>query len=287
MREINHLVKPFLKWAGGKRQLADQIVPIIPSSPKTYYEPFIGAGAILFAKQPQNAVINDLNTQLCLTYEVIRDNVEELIEILQQHKESNETIGADYFYKIREVDRDTKAFNNLSKVEKSARMIYLNKTCYNGLYRVNSQGLFNTPYGRYKNPAICEAEVLRAIHNYFESSNITILNGDFAAAVCDAKKGDFVYFDPPYDSPNCTNFTGYQADGFDHTEQLRLRDLMIDLTERGVKCLLSNASTDFISEIYSKEVCSKFETKTVKASRNINSNGDGRGKVDEVLVRNW
>ncbi|MCK9333164.1 MAG: DNA adenine methylase, partial [Candidatus Cloacimonetes bacterium] len=216
MREKNHLVKPFLKWAGGKRQLAEQIVPSIPSNFRTYYEPFIGAGAILFNKQPKKAIINDLNEQLCNTYEVIRDNVEELIVMLQNHIRENKDDGAKYFYQMREADRDSTKFNNMSKVEKAARIIYLNKTCYNGLYRVNSSGLFNTPYGYYSNPAICESDVLRAIHNYFNSSEITILNGDFATAVEDAEKGDFVYFDPPYDSPNCTNFTGYQAGGFDH-----------------------------------------------------------------------
>lgn len=287
MKETNHLVKPFLKWAGGKRQLAEKIVRFIPANPKTYYEPFVGAGAILFAKQPKKAIINDLNEQLCLTYEVIRDNIEELIEVLQLHKKANENIGAQHFYDVREMDRDTVNFYNLNKVEKAARMIYLNKTCYNGLYRVNSSGLFNTPYGRYKNPAICESEVLRAIHNYFEKNEITILNEDFAVAVEDAEKGDFVYFDPPYDSPNCTNFTGYQAGGFDQDEQLRLRDLMLDLTDRGVKCLLSNAATDFIKEEFSTEKCTGFTIEHVEAKRNINSNGDGRGKVEEVLVRNW
>jgi DNA adenine methylase len=163
-------------------------------------------------------------------------------------------------------------------------MIYLNKTCYNGLYRVNSAGLFNTPYGRYKNPAICEAEVLRAVSKYLSEKNIRILNEDFETAVVDASQGDFVYFDPPYDSPDLTNFTGYQANGFYRDEQIRLRDTMLELTERGVKCLLSNSSTDFINEIYN---CPEFKTEYVQAARMINSCADGRGSVQEVLVRNW
>lgn len=273
----NKLVKPYLKWAGGKRQLVPDIIRYIKGY-NTYYEPFVGAGAVLFALQPKKAIINDLNQQLCYTYEAIRDNVQELIELLEHHKEQN---CSDYYYQVREEDRDLN-FENKSIVSKAARMIYLNKTCYNGLYRVNSQGLFNTPYGRYKNPTIFEKEVLLAVSTYLNSNDITILNVDFSEAVESAKKGDFVYFDPPYDSPNCTNFTGYQAGGFDHDEQKRLRELMYSLTDKGVKCLLSNADTPFIEELYSD-----FTIERVYASRNINSNALGRGKVAEVLIRNW
>lgn len=276
----NKLIKPYLKWAGGKRQLANEIAARVPRY-NVYYEPFVGAGAILFHLQPDKAVINDLNEQLYYTYISIRDNVDELIELLEEHQQRN---IKDYYYEIREMDRSPD-FAKMSTVAKAARLIYLNKTCYNGLYRVNSQGLFNTPYGRYKNPAICEKEVLRAINKYFESSDIEILNGDFEAAVEGAKRGDFVYFDPPYDSPNCTNFTGYQADGFDKDQQLRLRDCMCDLSDRGVRCLLSNAKTDFIDSIYGE--IPSFTIEYVEAKRPINSNGAGRGKVTEVLVRNW
>ena len=275
------LVKPYLKWAGGKRQLADTIRSFCPDRFSKYYEPFVGAGAILFDLQPKHAVINDLNEQLYYTYLAVRDNVEELITLLEQHQKKN---TKDYYYEIRALDR-TEEFNSLSIVEKAARLIYLNKTCYNGLYRVNSQGLFNTPYGRYVNPAICEREVLRHINRYFKNNDLTILNGDFEIAVSTAKKGDFVYFDPPYDSPNCTNFTGYQAGGFDHDEQTRLRDCMVDLTKKGVRCLLSNASTDFINRIY-REI-PEFTIEYVEAKRPINSDSNGRGNVTEVLVRNW
>lgn len=279
----NKLVKPFLKWAGGKRQLVDAITPYIPKY-DTYFEPFIGAGAILFSQQPHKAAINDLNSQLCTTYRAIRDNVDELIEELKYHTEQNQIRGADYYYEIREMDRNPN-FKTLSDVKIASRMIYLNKTCYNGLYRVNQQGLFNTPYGRYKNPAICEEEVLRAINKYFDKNQVSILNGDFAEATKEAKKGDFVYFDPPYDSPNCTNFTGYQASGFDHDEQTRLMETMSDLTERNVKCLLSNAATPFIEELYSQNKA--FHIEYVEATRMINSDANGRGKVKEVLIRNW
>jgi DNA adenine methylase len=283
MTKKNELVKPFLKWAGGKRQLLEQILPLIHTK-GTYYEPFIGGGAVLFALQPKKAVINDLNEQLCLTYTAVRDHPDELIKLLKKHAEQNKKDGSEYYYRIRDKDRK-KEFAALSDTEKAARLIYLNKTCYNGLYRVNSAGLFNTPYGYYKNPGICEEEVLRAVSRYFNENEVTILNEDFEKSVESAKKGDFVYFDPPYDSPNCTNFTGYQAGGFDHEDQTRLRDLMVDLKEKGVKCLLSNSKTDFIEELY--EDRSIFTVQEVSASRMINSDALGRGKVPEVLVRNW
>jgi len=163
-------------------------------------------------------------------------------------------------------------------------LIYLNKTCFNGLYRVNSSGNFNTPYGHYKNPSIFEKKVLRAVSRYLSENDIRIQSGDFADAISDASEEDFVYFDPPYDSPDSTNFTGYHAFGFNRTEQIRLRDTMLDLTNLGVKCLLSNSSTDFIKDLYG---CPEFKIDYVEASRMINSNAAGRGKIQEILVRNW
>lgn len=280
----NSLVKPYLKWAGGKRQLLPEIKKYLPRdfSSYKYYEPFVGAGALLFERQPKKAVINDYNAQLILTYTVIRSSVNELIEVLKVHNENN---SDKYFYEIRSKDRDSEAFNALSDVEKAARLIYLNKTCYNGLYRVNSQGLFNAPYGRYVNPAICDEPVLRAIHKYLsDNEEILILNDDFANAVKTADNKAFVYFDPPYHSPDNTNFTGYQADRFDAKEQARLRDIYVELTEKGAKCLLSNSDTAFIRELYSGD---RFEIIHVIAKRAINSDGAGRGSVNEVLIKNW
>ena len=183
----------------------------------------------------------------------------------------------------REDDFQDKLKND--PVSIASRLIYLNKTCYNGLYRVNSQGFFNTPYGRYENPAIYDEEVLRAIHKYFVASKIVIKTGNFDKAVSTAKKGDFVYFDPPYDSPNCTNFTGYQADGFNHEQQEKLRDLAIRLTDKGVKCLLSNADTKFIRELFDDK--ETFKIFVIKAKRMISSNVNTRGLVDEVLIKNY
>ncbi|HHV16529.1 MAG TPA: DNA adenine methylase [Gelria sp.] len=278
MGRKNPLTKPFLKWAGGKRQLIPEIAKHVPKF-STYYEPFVGAGAVFFHLQPNRAIINDSNSQLIMTYRVIKDNLDELIAILELHKQNN---SEKYYYKIRELDREPDVFKSLSDAQKAARLIYLNKTCYNGLYRVNSQGLFNVPYGRYKNPVIYEPAVLLAINKSLNSANVTIMDGDYADALINADKKSFVYLDPPYHSPDNTNFTGYQAGGFDEKEQIRLRDTYKELTNRGVRCLLSNSDTSFIRELYRD-----FTIETVEVSRAINSNPDGRGKVNEVLIKNY
>ncbi|MDR0673403.1 MAG: DNA adenine methylase [Zoogloeaceae bacterium] len=284
-RRKEPLVKPYLKWAGGKRQLLSEIKKRLPGrfGGFQYYEPFVGAGALLFDQQPRRAVINDNNEQLVLTYRVIRDHIDELVAALNMHKAHDNEI---YYYQVREQDRDGAAFAGLSDVQKAARLIYLNKTCFNGLYRVNSQGLFNVPYGRYVNPTICNEPVLRAIHRYFNHKNveIEILNGDFDVAVKTAKHGSFIYFDPPYHSPDNTNFTGYQANGFGENEQRRLRDVFVARTNAGAKCLLSNSDTSFIRDIYDD---SRFEIIAVKARRAINSDSARRGEVNEVLIKNW
>jgi len=279
----NPLVKPYLKWAGGKRQLLAEIKKHIPEDLNnyTYYEPFVGAGAVFFELQPPKAVINDFNEQLILTYTIIKENVEDLILLLKKHMKKN---NKEYFYEIRNMDRDTARFSALTDIEKAARMIFLNKTCFNGLYRVNSRGLFNVPYGRYKNPVICEDIVLRQINSYLNSNEINILNNDFERAVLTANKKSFVYFDPPYHSPDKNNFTGYQANGFDENDQERLCDVIKKMTRRGVKCLLSNSDTEYIRELYNHDI---FDIITVQARRAINSNSAGRGAVNEVLIKNW
>jgi DNA adenine methylase len=185
---------------------------------------------------------------------------------------------------MRNLDRDNAAFERLSDIEKAARLIFLNKTCFNGLYRVNSKGLFNVPFGRYKNPAICEEALLRGISTYLNAHEITILNSDFEMAVAGAGEDSFVYFDPPYHKLGKTNFTAYQAEGFGEGEQRRLRDLMVSLTGRGAKCLLSNSDTGFIRELYAQDL---FEIISVQARRAINADSAGRGLVGEVLIRNW
>jgi DNA adenine methylase len=283
MAENNPLVRPFLKWAGGKRQLLSEIKKHLPGNMQdyTYYEPFIGAGAVFFDLQPRKAVINDSNVQLITAYTAIKENVEELIRLLAGHREKN---NKEYFYEIRNLDRDRVKFNRMTNAEKAARLIFLNKTCFNGLYRVNSQGLFNVPRGRYKNPAICEATALRQISGYLNDNEITVLNGDFEYAVMGAGENSFIYFDPPYHSPGRANFTSYQADGFNREDQERLRDVMIKMTNRGARCLLSNSDTEYVRALYDYNF---FDIISVKARRPINSVSAGRGSVNEVLIRNW
>ena len=282
-RRTDPLVKPYLKWAGGKRQILPEIKEHLPQNFRSlhYHEPFLGAGALFLNLQPRRAVVNDNNKELILTYRVIREQVDDLIAMLNVHKQQN---CDTYYYEIREQDRNQDAFHKLTDVQKAARLIYLNKTCFNGLYRVNSQGLFNVPYGRYVNPAICDEVVLQAIHEYLANADIEILHGDFADAVKNAGRKTFIYFDPPYHSPNNTNFTGYLAGGFGDDEQKRLRDVFIERTEAGAMCLLSNSDTQFVRDLYNDE---RFHFFTIKAKRLINSDSAGRGEVDEVLIKNW
>src|SRR5699024_851064 len=273
----NKLSQPFLKWAGGKRQLLPEIRKHIPKKYNTYYEPFVGAGAVLFDLQPKKAVINDVNVELVNVYNVIKNNVEELIEDLKKHENDK-----DYFYAIRDLDRKPE-YNELSPIEKASRLIFLNKTCFNGLFRVNSQGQFNVPFGKYKNPKIVNDIVLKAVHNYMNSNDVTIKNEDFETVVENAKKGDFIYLDPPYDPVSDTSsFTGYSLNGFNKDDQIRLRDTFAELDKRGCKVLLSNSSTDFINDIYSD-----FHIEIVSATRSINSVASKRGKIEEVLVINY
>ena len=277
----NKLVMPVLKWVGGKRQLLPEIKKHKPKTMTAYYEPFVGGGAVLFSLQPKKAVINDINSDLINVYNVIKDNVEELIKELQ----SNEKYlnNAECFYSIREIDREPNKFDKLTNIQKAARVLYLNKTCYNGLYRVNSAGEFNSPFGSYKNPNIVNSEVLRAVSNYFNKADIKFLNGDFANTIENINKGAFVYFDPPYAPISKTsNFTGYNENGFGETEQIRLKELCDELNRKGVNFLLSNSDCQFIRELYKD-----YEITEIKAKRSINSNGNGRGEVSEVLIRNY
>ena len=275
---------PVLKWVGGKRQLLPEIKKYMPKMTKStvYYEPFVGGGAVLFDMQPERAVINDVNHELITVYKVIKDNVEELINELKDEKYSN---TAESFYSIRELDRNAEKYNELTEVEKAARVLYLNKTCFNGLYRVNSIGEFNSPFGRYVNPNIVNEVGLRAVNKYFNEAAITFLNGDFENTVEGIKKGAVVYFDPPYAPISKTsNFTGYNESGFGKEEQIRLKKLCDRLTDKGIHILLSNSDCEFIRELYSDT--ERYEIITVKAKRNINSNGNSRGEVSEVLVKN-
>ena len=244
---------PFVKWVGGKRQLLKHIKPIMPASINTYYEPFIGGGALLFDIKPSVAVINDYNHELINTYNVIRDDVEALIADLKTHVYDKE-----YFYEIRSLDRKPE-YSSMSDLKRASRLLYLNKCCFNGLYRVNSKGEFNSPFGSYSNPDIVNEDTLVAVSKYLNSNKVTTRTGDFEKSVLDAEAGDFVYFDPPYDPVSkSANFTAYSKLGFSREDQERLRDLCVELTDKGVNFLLSNASTDFISSfVYSELIGSE------------------------------
>lgn len=276
----NALVAPVLKWVGGKRQLIETFQPLFPKKINLYCEPFLGGGAVLFKLQPKKAFVNDINSELISVYMVIRDDVEKLILELEKFKNESE-----FFYSVRDWDRNKEKYSSLSDVERAARIIFLNKTCYNGLYRVNNAGEFNTPFGSYRNPNIVNAPVLRAVNKYFNESEITLTSLDYAEVLSNLpkNKNTFVYLDPPYDPISTTsNFTGYSKGGFGREDQVRLRECCDFLHENKIKFMLSNSATEFIFEQYSA-----YNITIIKAKRSINSVGSGRGNVDEVVVRNY
>lgn len=271
----NALLAPILKWVGGKRQLLNDILPLIPGK-GTYIEPFLGGGAVLFAHQPKKAIVNDYNTELMNVYQVVKDAPEQLIQILNIHHANN---SESYYYEIRELDR-TERYKELSQIEKAARILYLNKTCYNGLYRVNSSGYFNSPYGRYKNPNIVNAPTILSMSKYFNDNDITLLQGDYKEVLKKVKKGSFVYLDPPYmPVSSSANFTGYTENGFGYSQQEELKKECDKLREKGIRFIQSNSDCPEIRMLYKD-----YTIKTVQAKRFINSNSAKRGEVSEVLI---
>lgn len=266
---------PIVKWVGGKRQLMYELEINMPKTYNRYFEPFIGGGALFFYLQPDNAYISDMNEELINLYQVVRDNVDELITDLQKHD-----ISKEYFMEIRNIDR-TEEYQNWSNIQKASRFIYLNRTCFNGMYRVNSKGEFNVPFGHYKNPRILDENNLINCSNLLQKTEIK--HADFSEILKKVKKGDFVYFDPPYvPLSETSSFTSYTKDGFNIDMQFKLRDVCDELDSMGVKFLLSNSDTQFVNELYEN-----YNIKKVFASRQINANADGRGKITEVLVRNY
>ncbi|MFC1644948.1 DNA adenine methylase [Patescibacteria group bacterium] len=274
--------KPFVKWVGGKRQLLKQFKTLgfyppdhFDAESATYFEPFVGGGAVFFDLLPQSAVLSDWNGELVITYNVIKDDVEKLIESLKVHKNEKE-----YFLDMRAKD-----LSELSDVEVASRFIYLNRTCFNGMYRVNKSGGFNVPFGKQKNPLICDEDNLRKVSAILE--NVNISKRDYRDVLKDARKGDFIYFDPPYYPLNKTSsFTSYTADGFLEKEQQELRDTYFELHKKGCFVMLSNSNTEFIRDLYS-DLDDKIKINEVSASRMINSVASKRGKIKEVLVVNY
>jgi DNA adenine methylase len=273
--------KPFVKWVGGKRQLLKQfrLMNLYPPerfdiSKGRYFEPFVGGGAVFFDLLPEKGFLSDLNKELITTYNIIKNNVEALISSLKKHKNSKE-----YFLKVRAQNPDV-----LSELSTASRFIFLNRTCFNGMYRVNSKGGFNVPFGDYDNPLICDDKNLRKVSKALQK--VEIKHQDYKAILKKAKKGDFVYFDPPYYPVSKTSsFTSYTLESFLEKEQLELRDTFLELTERGCFVMLSNSDTPFINKIYSKHKGVRISK--VYAGRAINSKGSGRGKITEVLITNY
>ena len=272
-------LQPFTKWTGGKRQLLGELRSYMPETYGRYFEPFVGGGALFFDLAPEKAVINDFNEELINAYRQIKNNPAELINLLIKHKENN---SKEYYLELRSVDRDGR-ISRMTEVERAARILYMLRVDFNGLYRVNSKNQFNVPYGRYKNPKIVDVDLLYQISEYLNENDIEILQTDFAEAVKDAQTGDFVYFDPPYIPLNETSsFTSYTHEGFSYEEQVRLRDTFKELTERGVYAMLSNSSSPLVEELYKD-----FNIYFVEAQRTNGAKSSSRGKISEIIVTNY
>lgn len=263
--------RPFMKWVGGKGQLIQQIWPTLPEQFGSYHEPFMGGAALYFALKPSYATLSDVNAELVDAYRAVKEDVEGVIGALKTHKYEQE-----HYYRMRQVRP-----SDLPLAERAARTIFLNKTGFNGLYRVNRKGEFNVPFGRYTDPQICHEENLRACSSLLQS--VQLVHRDFERVLETARPGDLVYFDPPYVPLSHTAaFTSYIPGGFGAEEHLRLADVFTRLAERGVHVLLSNSDTAFVRQLYRD-----FEIEVVSANRNINAKGDARGPVHEVLVRSY
>lgn len=267
--------RPFLKWAGGKGQLVAELMARTPTFSGRYVEPFVGGGALFFALQPGQALLSDINEELINCYRVVKENVEDLIPELARHQHSRS-----YYYKIRGQDRGADYWI-YSELQRASRLIFLNKCCYNGLYRVNSRGEFNVPFGDYSNPRILDEPNLRGCSLVLTVAELKCQS--FQTTCLDAQAGDFVYLDPPYIPLSDTaNFSDYSAEGFSLESHTQLRDCCRDLDRRGIKFMLSNSETDAVRELYAD-----FHIESVQATRAINSKGSRRGKIGELVIRNY
>lgn len=274
--------KPFVKWAGGKRQLIPILHQNLPLSFGVYYEPFLGGGALLFhilaQKNDQRCSVSDLNSDLVLAYTTIRDQADALIISLKNHEKNYQKDSESYYYSIREsIPRD--------EVEKTSRLIFLNRTCFNGLYRVNSKGKFNVPLGKYTNPNIVNEENIYSVSRILQSCQISIKCRDFEAVLRDAKKGDLVYFDPPYQPISTTaNFTSYTDRDFTYDDLTRLAELCFALDSKGCKVLLSNSASKEVADMFVKN---PWKVTKIEANRSINSNCKKRTGHFELLIKNY
>ncbi|HIH07583.1 MAG TPA: DNA adenine methylase [Candidatus Nitrosotenuis sp.] len=273
--------KPFVKWAGGKRQLIQTIDKYIPDEFGTYFEPFLGGGAVLFHLLSQNpkmkCKVSDLNSDLILAYVTIRDRLDDLLKSLENHSKNYSKNPDSYYYAIR-------ASEPKNQIDKVSRLLFLNRTCFNGLYRVNSKGKFNVPLGRYSNPNIVNEENLTSVSHALQSKNIMINCSDFSAVLSDSRKGDFVYFDPPYQPMSETaNFTSYTNRDFTYKDLENLVKIAAKLSDRGCRVLLSNSNSKEVKEAFSKD----WKLVEVRANRSINSDSTRRTGQKELLIKNY
>lgn len=279
IQQIQSTLQPFTKWTGGKRQLLPVIKSLMPDDYNNYFEPFIGGGAVFFDLIPKKATINDFNSELINCYRQIKDNPEKLIELLTEHQKKN---SKEYYLELRSADRDGR-INDMTDTERAARIMYMLRVDFNGLYRVNSKNQFNVPYGRYKNPKIVDSELILSISSYLNNNDIRILNGDFEEAIKNVQAGDFVYFDPPYIPLSETSaFTSYTHEGFSYEEQVRLRNVFKRLNEKGAYVMLSNSSSPLVEELYEG-----FNIHKVNAIRTNGAKSSSRGKISEIIVTNY
>ena len=274
-------MEPILKWAGGKRKLVKEIIELINLDElkgHRLFEPFVGGGSLSLFLEHNKTSLNDLNAELINVYLMIKNNPKELIDELKIHAKNH---CKDYYYKIRNLDR-TPSFKKMSDLKKAARVIYLNRTCFNGLYRVNSKGYFNVPvgYSTSKKTEMVFTERIKSISKFLNKPNVELTNCDFEEAVSKAKKGDYVYFDPPYDYEP-SGFTSYTSSGFEHKDLLRLRDLCKKLIAKGVHIIVSNNATKYVNKIFKSE---EFNLKYIDVQRHISAKNSGRRKVREVLI---
>ncbi len=270
--------KPFIKWVGWKRQLIEQFQELFPKDFNNYHEPFLGGWAVFFNLQKKQSFLSDVNKELINVYKIIKTNPKKLIEFLETLEYSKEK-----FLEIRAWDREDNWQEKYSNVQRAWRFIYLNRTCFNGLYRVNSKWQFNVPFGKYKNPDFIQKENILNVSKLLNKTQAQIKLASFEKVLENASPWDFIYFDPPYDVlTDSANFTSYDKSWFWRDMQKKLRDIFVELDKMWCKVMLSNHNTPFIREIYSWY---KFDI--VKARRNVNSKGDKRGEVEEIVVRNY
>lgn len=276
---VNSKVSPFVKWAGGKRQLLSQIKERMPEQYNNYYEPFVGGGAVTFELLPANAVINDINKALINTYKQIKEVPEIFLEAVNRLDSEMWEDGKEYYYSLRE-DYNDKLMKAEYDVELAALFVFINKHCFNGLYRVNGKGLFNVPYNNSRRKSVDEESILRT-SEYLQ--NIIIKDGDFEVACKEAKKGDFLFLDSPYAPLNPTSFESYTKEGFDVESHRRLAKLYDELTDRGCYCMLTNHNTDLINELYGNK---GYKIDVVSVKRMINSDASNR-VGEEVIICNY